>query len=270
MIAIERRGWLGNNMFQWAFGIAASSRLGTRFTMEHESLSRLFELPGATSPRARLRRLRYRGRQRLRPMPIVEVDGDDDPRTVMAGLRDGTRYGGFFQSADYFDSERDAVRRAFTVRGEHRDRFQQSYADLVGGGYVCVHVRRGDYLDWGGYGIELPWSYLRGCLELAGGNGPVVFMSDDIAAVRAEFASHPGARFEANDPIIDLQLMMNATVCVVANSSFSWWGAWLNEQPEKTVLVPRHWLGFKEGREWPREVIPDDWTQVPVDPHQPA
>jgi hypothetical protein len=198
-------------------------------------------------------------------MPIVEVDGDDDPRDVMGGLRDGVRYGGFFQSAEYFDSEFDAVRRAFTVRREHRERFQRSYADLVRDGYVCVHVRRGDYLHWGGYGVELPWSYFRRCLELADPQGPVIFTSDDLAAVRAELGSRAGTRFEANDPIIDLQLMMNAEVCVVANSSFSWWGAWLNPRPDKRVLAPRHWLGFKEGREWPRRVIPEDWIQVPVD-----
>ena len=118
----------------------------------------------------------------------------------MAGLRNGARYGGFFQSADYFDSESDAVRRAFTVRPEHTDRFLRSYGDLVRRGYVCVHVRRGDYLEWG---TALPWSYYRRCLELAGADGPVVFTSDDIASVRAEFASHPDVRFEANDGIED-------------------------------------------------------------------
>jgi Glycosyl transferase family 11 len=265
MIAIERRGWLGNNMFQWAFGISASRRLGTRFTTDHEPLSPIFELDGEPSLRWRLRRLRWRAGQRLQQWPTVEIDGDDDPRDVMAGLRDGVRYGGFFQSADYFGAEHDAVRRAFTVRREHRDRFRQEFADLVGADYVCLHVRRRDYLVWGGSGIELPWSYFHRCLELAGIDAPAVFTSDDIAAVRAEFASQPGARFEANDPIIDMQLMMHAKVCVVSNSSFSWWGAWLNRHPDKRVLAPQHWLGFKKGREWPCRVIPDNWTQVAVD-----
>jgi Glycosyl transferase family 11 len=266
MIGIERRGEFGNNMFQWAFGLAASRRLSTGFVMEHAPLSPLFVLDGYTSVPSQLRRLPWRAKQRLRPAPIVEVDGDDDPREVMAGLRDGVRYGGFFQSAEYFGSELDSVRRAFMVRREHRDRFLRSYRDLVSHDYVCVHVRRGDYLHWGGYGVALPWSYFRRCLELAGGDRPVVFTSDDIAAVRAEFASHPRVRFAANEPIVDLQLMMHAKVSVVSNSSFSWWGAWLNRRPDKRVLAPRHWLGFKEGREWPRRVIPEEWEQVGVDP----
>jgi hypothetical protein len=265
MIAIDRRGELGNNMFQWAFGLAASRRLTTGFLMENASLSSLFALDGYSLP-SRLRRLQWRARQRLHPVPTVEVDGDDDPRAVMADLRDGVRYGGFFQSADYFDSEVEAVRRAFTVRREHTDRFLRTYQDLVGRDYVCVHVRRGDYLDWGESGIALPWTYFRECLRLAGADGPVVFTSDDLDAVRAEFASHPGAQFEANDPIIDLQLMMHARLCVVSNSSFSWWGAWLNRRPGKRVLAPRHWLGFNERREWPRRVIPVGWEQVGVDP----
>jgi Glycosyl transferase family 11 len=264
MIAIDRRGELGNQMFQWAFGIAASRRLGTRFLMDDDSLSPLFELDRRTSFRSGLLRASWIARQLLRPRaPIIEVGTDDDPRSVMAGLRNGTRYGGFFQSAEYFDSERDAVRRAFTVRPEHTDRFLRSYGELVRRGYVCVHVRRGDYLEWG---TALPWSYYRRCLELAGTEGPVVFTSDDMAAVRAEFASDPRARFETNEPIIDLQLMAHAEVCVVSASSFSWWGAWLNRRPGTRVLAPRHWLGFKEGRESPRRVIPAEWEQVNVCP----
>jgi Glycosyl transferase family 11 len=265
MIGVERRGELGNNMFQWAFGLAASRRLSTGFVMEHAPLSLLFELDGYAGVPARLARLPWRAQQRLRPAPIVEVGPDDDPKEVMAGLHDGVRYGGFFQSADYFESERDAVRRAFTVRSEHIDRFLRSYRDLVGQDYVCVHVRRGDYLDWGDGGVALPWSYVRRCLALAEARGPVVFTSDDLQAVRAEFASLAGARFEANDPIIDLQLMMHAKLCVVANSSFSWWGAWLNHHPDKRVLAPRNWLGFKRGRESPCRVIPEGWDQVSVD-----
>jgi hypothetical protein len=269
MIAIERRGQLGNHMFQWAFGISASRRLETAFVMKHHSLSGLFMLDGYTALRPRLRRMPWLARELVHRRPIIEITNEDDPKAVMTALRDGVRYGGFFQSADYFSDDRDAVLRAFTLRREHAQRFKAAYADLLGRDYVCVHVRRGDYLAWRG-GSALPSSHIRRCLELARGENPVVFISDDIASVRSEFASHPNARFESNDPILDLQLMIHANTCVVSSSSFAWWGAWLNRRPRRRVLAPRYWLGFRRGQEWPRNVIPADWDQVPVQLDEPA
>jgi hypothetical protein len=265
MLAVDRRGRLGNHLFQWAFAVSASRRLGTRFTMEHDSLSPLFELDGYTRLPRNVRRKLWLARERLQPRPVREVTNEDDPASVLVGLRDGVRYTGFFQSADYFAAHTDAVLRAFAVRPEHRRRFEQRHQDLADRDYACVHVRRGDYLTWRA-GVALPWSYIRRCLGLIDHGAPVVFISDDIAAVKAWFGSYPNARFETDDLIVDLQLMIHAKACVVSNSSFAWWGAWLNRTPDKRILAPRYWLGFRERREWPRRVIPGDWEQVEVEP----
>jgi hypothetical protein len=253
---------MGNQLFQWAFGLSASRRLGTRFAMPTKGIASLFELDADREHWSRLHGHAWLALNRVRRRPVVEVGGDDEPKSVLAALRDGLRYGGFFQSADYFSGSEDAVRRALAVRRKHRRRFERSYPGLAEQGYVCVHVRRGDYLEWG---VDLPWSYHRRCLDLVRTDLPIVFISDDIAAVEAEFGSLAGARFESNDPIIDFQLMTHASLCVVSNSSFAWWGAWLNRTPGKRVLAPRHWVGFKKGRESPRHVIPADWDQIEVE-----
>jgi glycosyl transferase family 11 len=265
VIAVDRRGRLGNHLFQWAFAVSASRRLGTRFAMEHDSLSPLFELDGYTRLPRKFRRKLWLAHDRLQPRPVIEVTNEASPSSVLVALHDGVRYTGFFQSADYFSGHSDAVLRALTVRPEHRRHFEQRHKDLADQDYVCVHVRRGDYLTWRN-GAALPWSYVERCLKLVDEGAPVIFLSDDIAAVQAKFGSYPNARFEADDLILDLQLMIHAKACVVSNSSFAWWGAWLNRTPDKRVLAPRHWLGFRERREWPRRVIPDDWEQVEVEP----
>ena len=92
----------------------------------------------------------------------------------------------------------------------------------------------------------------------------LMVISDDLPAVREELSDLEGARFEANPPVVDLQLLMNADVVIASNSSFSWWGAWLNEHVRARVLVPEHWVGFSRGVESPRGVIPPSWEQVPV------
>jgi hypothetical protein len=266
MIAIERRGRLGNHLFQWAFGLAASRRLDTSFVMDHDSIAPLFDLDGHLRPDLRARNLLWL-RSRGRRAPLVEVANEADPATVLAALEDGARYSGFFQSADYFAGHEDAVRRALAVKPEPRQRFRERYADLAAGGYVCVHLRRGDYADWKGGAALLPTEYVRRCIDLAAPAGrPVVVISDSIDEAEAELAGVPGVRFESNDPIVDLQLMIHASTCVVSNSTFAWWGAWLGDVPGRRVLAPRYWVGFREREEWPRRVVPGGWEQVDVLP----
>lgn len=277
MIAVNSFGRLGNNMFQWAFGVSASRRLGTEFVMSDDLLSPLFELDGSTGMQRRLHRLRWLAEFGLRRMPVIEQTNDDDPESLLSELRDGARYSGWFQSADYLSGSEGAVRRALAVRPEHRLTFEQRYADLPER-YACVHIRLRDYLEFrlgeymmgGGVGIALPESYFRRCLDRIDPDLPVIFTSDDITAVEAAFGSQPNARFESNEAIVDLQLMINAQTCITSNSSFAWWGAWLNERPDKRVLAPRYWIGFSEGREWPRRVLPDGWEQVEVEARQGA
>jgi hypothetical protein len=265
MFAVEARGRMGNLMFQWAFALATSRALGTACAMETSGLAGLFDLGGyrrVDRRAARLLRLRTLGGPGA--LPLVEVSNEADPAATIRDLRDRVRYGGYFQSWDYFRGHEAAVRHSMTFSRGHRDRFDARYGELSADGYVCVHVRRGDYLSWRG-GVALPWNYVRAALDcIDQPRLPVVFVSDEMPAVRAEFADLDSARFESNDPAVDLQLMTHAKHVVTSNSSFAWWGAWLGMAPGRRVLAPRHWLGFRDGAEWPSHVVPGEWETVDV------
>jgi hypothetical protein len=268
VIAVERRGRLGNQMFQFAFGLAASRLLSTDFVMADDELHRVFSLGRFSAPgRRAVRALRYRLRRTLSPFPVVKIDraGEADPEAVLCTLEDGTLYAGYFQSERFFAHASEEVHAAFTVRPELQAAFRSKYGPLLERPYICCHVRRTDYLTWLD-GVALPVSYYRECLERAGNAGsvPVVFVGDDLEEVRSEFGGLEHVRFEANTEAVDHLLVTHADTVIASNSSFAWWGAWLNARPVKTVLAPRHWLGFKEGHELPPGVIPPDWTQVPV------
>jgi hypothetical protein len=266
MIAVERQGRLGNHLFQFAFGIGATTRLGTSFVMEDDALRPIFQLGGWADPvERRLRRLFFRAGHRLRPYPVVREDSFRSPEETLEALLDRRIYAGYFQSERYFAGAEEQVFAAFSFRPEHERRFRHRYAELLAGPYVCCHVRRTDYLSWEG-GVALPASYYRDCLEELGpAEGvPIVFVGDDFEGLREELAHVPGARFERNDEALDLLLIVQAASVVTSNSSFGWWGAFLNRTRGKRVLAPRHWLGFKEGREFPPHVIPSHWQQIAV------
>jgi hypothetical protein len=261
VIAVERRGRLGNQMFQYAFGVAASARLGTDFTMATDELEPLFVLSG----RGGLARVRRSLEFRLRrsSYPVIGVESDTEPEAAIAGLVDRATYTGFFQSERYFADARGEVEAAFAIRARHVEAFESRYGDLLGAPYVCCHVRRTDYHVYDG-GVVLPPSYYDVALAAARTqvSGPVVVVADDLDEVRELFPA--GTRFEHNEPIVDLQLMIHAAAFVSSNSSLSWWGGWLGERAGRLVVAPRLWLGFRRGYETPRGVVPERWLGLAV------
>jgi hypothetical protein len=263
VISVEARGRLGNHMFQFAFGLGASTRLGTDFAMNDELLHPEFRLGPWRSPTRRLRRsVRFHLRKRLSPAPVVKIANTDDADAALATLEDGIHYAGFFQSERYFAGVENMVRAAFEPYPQHVERFRDLYDDLARSPYVCCHIRRTDYVE-GGW--DLPISFYEECLALArpSEETPVVFVGDDLREARRAFEGRPGFRFEQNDEIVDLQLIVNATAVVTSNSSFGWWGSWLGAA-DRPVYAPRHWLGFRAGVDNPRSVIPPGWQQVSV------
>jgi hypothetical protein len=248
---------MGNQMFQLAFAHAAARTLGTRYVLGANDLAAGFLVPSFVSGRERTARaLAFRARH-ARPRH-VEITEDADPADALADLRDGVAYGGFYQSECWFTGYEDEVRALLRVRPEHEAAFTARYGDLPG--YACLHVRRGDYLD-ASNGFALPAGYFLRAAEAAEGR-PIVVISDDIPRVRQELAALPDARFDANPAMVDLLLLMNADVVVTSNSSFSWWGAWLNRRPDPTVIAPAGWFSFGDGIERPRGVIPPRWTTI--------
>jgi hypothetical protein len=90
----------------------------------------------------------------------------------------------------------------------------------------------------------------------------MIFISDDIEAVKANIKYKNGTYITGEiDQLIALSL---ADELIISNSSFHWWGAWLNTKPNKVVYAPEFWLGHKVNREYPKEVIPQNWHKVKV------
>jgi len=141
--------------------------------------------------------------------------------------------------------------------------------EIIDSNSVAVHVRRGDFLK-AQYNRNprhylLGEAYYKNSLRFINSrlNNPQFFwFSDDIEWVKNTFGTHDNFHFVSmhteNPDIDEMMLMKNCKHIIAANSTFSWWAAWLNENPNAVVTVP----GKRYGNE---RMIPDRWIKIPVE-----
>ena len=132
---------------------------------------------------------------------------------------------------------------------------------------VSVHIRRGDYLSEhfkDGFGSCCPIDYyLRSIrfIKKKTVNPLFVFFSDDMEWVKENIIEENAIYVDHNhefDAWQDMYLMSQCKHNITANSSFSWWGAWLNVNPQKIVISPARWWATSEND----DVVPDSWIRM--------
>jgi hypothetical protein len=295
MIGVLSQGRLGNQMFQFAFGYCAAKQLNTDFFFEGNHSLHYFDLypefyqhNGKNKTRFALTNLMKKGngnpfQRPLRRIPenikqfLVRKKIMDWPNQLgnsnylLQNLKNNTFYSGFFQSAEYFDLYREDIQRLFNITQRYRDAFSQTKAHLFDKKAIAIHIRRTDYITFGdeqlgGYNMTLPTAYYHRCLGLIEDLEAytVIFISDDIEFVKSEFGEKPNYAFECNDEITDFQLLLQADVVITANSTFSWWAAWLNQKENKRIFAPKYFLGFKVNQYYPAGIYVKDWQWVEV------
>lgn len=193
---------------------------------------------------------------------------------------------GFFQSERYFIDHEAAIRKLFRPSSAVTDQIETKYGPIARKGGTCsLHIRRGDYLSLPHFAD--PWRdgyYDRAMSLFLPGTTFLVF-SDDIPWCRTHLPGNQFVFVEGQDAPGDLFLMSLCESHIIANSSFSWWGAWLNPRKDKTVVAPKSWFAgplvdarnpFKPAtynsagdvRSWPwgfhdtSDLIPAGWRRI--------
>jgi hypothetical protein len=283
MIDVVLHGQLGNWLFQYAAGRRLATLRGCELRL---SLCDRFKLgrDGVLWVSTVLERLPLRARVTALPPRAwlrMKVLGRDraprfyrEPRygfnEELLALEDGACLSGFFQSERYFRDIAESIRKEVapppltTVDGRtFEERILRATA-------VSVHVRRDDYVSVG-WNILSPDYYARAMSYVrARVAGPEFFVfSDDLAWCRAHLA-RPGVQFvdvagSRADPLLDLRLMAACRHHIIANSSYSWWGAWLATAPDKIVVAPSVWLPhLAEDPRFLDEVLCPEWHRLSI------
>ena len=282
-IVVALEGGLGNQMFQYAAGRAMSLRSGRPLVLDlrqllghgqrayglgdfqlGEGLKLLAEGPPVRS--GRLQRLIRRitsGEQTFREASFTY---DERIRSVEAPVR----LEGYFQSERYFAEAADALRSELRPRPELAAEIEAIGERLLPSGpCVSLHVRRGDYTNpttMAVHGLVMPDYYeraLRAVTERVGQITVCVF-TDEPAWVRANLRLPAETRFlseHTRTALQDLVLMSRCSHHITANSSFSWWGAWLNPRADKVVVTPEQWFQPAAGLDT-RDLRPAGWLKA--------
>lgn len=169
---------------------------------------------------------------------------------------------GYFQSEKYFDKE--LVRHLFEIDEETKQYILKKYGSVLNAkNTVSVTVRRGDYVFLTAHYILCQQYYYQRAMAYMGKDKTFVIISDDIDWCRKNLKGKNLFFIEDEPPLIDLYLASMCQHNIISNSSFAWWGAWLNPNPDKIVIYPSMWFGplSRGGRP---DLCPATWTPIAV------
>ena len=165
---------------------------------------------------------------------------------------------GYFQSEKYFKHNESLVRSEFLFRDDVVESCKDSKVDPSN--KIAIHIRRGDYVNLGDVHPFPSKGYYKKAMEMFPGREFLIF-SDDIEWCRKSdifFGEEKnGYFFSRGNQYQDMYLMSQCDGHIIANSSFSWWGAWLANKEK--VIAPKTWFGSKGPQEW-KDVYCKGWT----------
>ncbi len=292
MIGVKLQGRLGNQLFQYAFAYSAAQKLNTSFYLDQTKqklvIQHYFNIPfnfslftentvsGSSIYSAnlsyRLKNFFYTLLKKYRTPHHAVFPADVCESDVFESIKNYTLFEGFFLSEAYFKDYASSLRRFFSVKPCFVNGYQVKYAHrFKGKKVVTVHIRKNDYLNLGHLNLgsedlSIPLSYYHRLIaQLQSDNVLFVFISDDTAIIKEEFGYLDNKYISEDELINDFQHLLNADICVIANSTFSWWGAWLNNKPQKKIYAPMYFMGHVIKKTWPAGIYPPQWQLVDAD-----
>ena len=296
MIIVKLQGGLGNQMFQYAAGKALAKHTKSKLLLDVSMLEqtssgrgsitpRVFELglfkniqEGTTSdnitsflsPSKKNKLLKKLG------LPFKKVY-EETAFTFEDSFflqRPPVLLKGYFQSEKYFAAISKIIRQSFTFPAlQPDDTNLRELQHIQSSCAISVHIRRGDYVN------DIAINAVHGCCNIAYytkacaymqqqyGTVAFVFFSDDPDWVQETFLPQmPGSILIKNndgaDSWKDMYLMSKCRHHIIANSSFSWWGAWLNDNLDKKVIAPKIWFADEKRNKATTDLIPANWIRL--------
>lgn len=294
MIIVGLFGGLGNQMFQYAAGQAAAARLATELKLDLSYFSdqpagntprkyelNCFNLPQDFATKNDLQQIHGKPlfgylfkkiKQKFKPYYekayFLEQAFTYDPHIL--DISGDTYLEGYWQSEKYFLDQAELIRNNLTFSSPPQTENASLLKKICSCNSIGIHIRRSDYLtnpNAHKTHSTCPAEYYTQALALllTKVENPQIFVfSDDPSWAKKNILINAPVTFIThNDPekgFEDLRLLSNCQHFIIANSSFSWWGAWLSKNKNKQVIAPKQW--FKREKLNTKDLLPENWLKI--------
>lgn len=243
-LKIGYNGRLGNQLFQFASLYGIGKRAEKEIFLPEKNLTRIseryadgkirqvgFDLPYIFP---KLKKFLWDINPIEYNLRTVEESkfGYDPNVEILSSKKANINLNGYFQSLDYFYQYQDEIIELLT--------FKQKFSTMRG--YTSIHIRRGDYLHLSDYHENTQLNYYFEAMNLFSNQRFFIF-SDDIEWCKKQFNDYDCVFSEDDTQENDLMKMSLCENNIICNSTFSWWGAFLNRNTNKTIVAPKKWFG---------------------------
>lgn len=276
---IGNLGRLGNQMFEYAALRGIAAKHGYDWTIppheeegiENYSLHYAFKMEDVKPENLRL----------VHNINYYQEEHFHYSQRYVDNCPDDSSLYGFFQSEKYFKHIEDVIRKEYTFHDAHLGPCKEMMESFEGQEPIMLHVRRGDanltdprgfkwsYTQCGDQHPTQTIEYYERALAEFDDDQPVIVFSDSVDWVEDQeffegdrfMVSKPTDKYDDGSytPYADLCLMSLCSHAIIANSSMSWWGAWLQTNPNKKVVAPKNWFGPAYANKDTKDLYCPDW-----------
>ena len=247
---------MGNQLFQWAYGKSLAVKYNTSLLLDTSFYSnqtvdtfRNYELD-------KFPNLIYQNpNNELKE--TIKVDDNFHYNELLYNENYNYYLNGFWQSEKYFLKNSDLIREQLQPTIEIIEKLKQQ----INGKSVSIHVRRTDYVTSNGFHPVQTIEYFNKAVETIGYYDQLFVFSDDINWCKENLKYKNILFVENQDNLEDMWLMSLCDHNIISNSSFSWWGAWLNQNKDKIVISPKNWFGSQSNLN-DLDITPIDWIKI--------
>ena len=193
--------------------------------------------------------------------PMLQERTHEFDKELFRSCPDNVDFFVYYQSPKYFEHIKDEIKNDFRFSDEVESICNEMYESINGKEIVSLHIRRTDYIVNNNHPLQ-PMSYYEKALKLFDKNIQILVFSDDPAWCQEQelFADDSIMISEGNDADVDMCLMSKCNYHIIANSSFSWWGAWLGNSEK--VVAPSNWFADSCADKSVKDMVFGDWTWV--------
>jgi hypothetical protein len=165
---------------------------------------------------------------------------------------------GYFQSEKYFKKNRDYIKKLFSPTEEIKKEILNKIPDVRNS--ISIHIRRGDYLKNPEYHPQQPKEYYEYATNLFGKDKNYLVFSDDLNGANDILDFLPNKTMVTlNKDYLDLYAISMCENNIISNSTFGWWGSYLNPNENKKIVAPKNWFGPNAQHNNVKDLFPEDW-----------